>query len=78
MWMYGLCEFLHVTIFTSVLYILIVTGVFSVPKFRFRSFWITDVFSVFEVIVFDFVSERKYDNGNGLCVPVVSDRFHHD
>jgi hypothetical protein len=46
----------------------IVTGVFFAPNFRFRCFRNTDIVSVFGVIVFDFVSDKKYENGNDFSV----------
>jgi hypothetical protein len=45
-----------------------VTGVFSAPNFRFRCFRNTDIVSVSGVTVFDFVSDKKYENGNGFSV----------
>jgi hypothetical protein len=44
------------------------TDVFSVPNFRFRCFRNTDIVSVSEVTVSDFVSDKKYGNGDGFSV----------
>jgi hypothetical protein len=41
---------------------------FSAPNFRFRCFRNTDIVSVSGVTVFDFVSDKKYENGNGFSV----------
>jgi hypothetical protein len=51
-----------------VFYISTVTGVFSAPNFCFRCFRNTDIISVSGVTVFDFVSDKKYKNGNGFSV----------
>jgi hypothetical protein len=42
--------------------------VFSALNFCFRCFRNTDTVSVFGVTVFDFVSDKKYENGNGFSV----------
>jgi hypothetical protein len=44
------------------------TDVFFVPNFRFRCFRNIDIVSVSEVTVSDFVSDKKYENGNGFSV----------
>jgi hypothetical protein len=49
------------------------TDVFSVPNFRFRCFRNTDIVSVSEVTVSDFVSDKK--NMETVTVLVFSDRF---
>jgi hypothetical protein len=41
---------------------------FFVPNFRFRWFRNTDVVSVSGITVSDFVSDKKYENGNGFSV----------
>jgi hypothetical protein len=43
-------------------------SVFSAPNFRFRCFQNTDIISVSRVTVFDFVSDKKYENCNGFSV----------
>jgi hypothetical protein len=40
----------------------------STPNFRFRCFRNTDIVSVSGVTIFDFVSDKKYENGNGFSV----------
>jgi hypothetical protein len=47
---------------------LTVTGVFSAPNFRFRCFRNTDIVYVYGVTVFDFVSDKKYENNNSFSV----------
>jgi hypothetical protein len=54
--------------FTDRIWISTVTSVFSAPNFRFRCFRNTDIVSVFGVTVFDFVSDKKYENDNGFSV----------
>jgi hypothetical protein len=41
---------------------------FFLPNFRFRCFRNIDIVSVSEVIVSDFVSDKKYGNSNGFSV----------
>jgi hypothetical protein len=48
-------------------------SVFSIPNFRFRYFRNTDIVSVSEVTVSDFVSDKK--NMEMVMVLVFSDRF---
>jgi hypothetical protein len=43
-------------------------GIFSAPNFRFRCFRNTDIVFVSGVTAFDFVSDKKYENGNGFSV----------
>jgi hypothetical protein len=44
------------------------TNVFFVSNFRFRYFRNTEIVSVFEVTVSDFVSDKKYGNSNDFSV----------
>jgi hypothetical protein len=69
------CEFVVFVIFCQICCILKfdmftdrIFGVFSAPNFRFRCFRNTDTGSVSGVTVFDFVSDKKYENGNGFSV----------
>jgi hypothetical protein len=41
---------------------------FSVPNLRFRCFRNTDIVSDSGITVFDFVSDKKYENSNGFSV----------
>jgi hypothetical protein len=63
-----LCCIMKFDMFTVVFKISTVTGVFSAPNFRFRCFRNTDIVSVSGVTVFDFVSDKKYENENGFSV----------
>jgi hypothetical protein len=44
------------------------TDVFFVPNFWFWCFRNTDIVFISEVTVFDFVSDKKYENGNNFSV----------
>ena len=82
LWICGLCDICKFCCIVNLLYwdififiwlpivIKVPTGtdVFFVPNFRFRCFRNTDIVSVSEVTVFDFVSDKKYENSNGFSV----------
>jgi hypothetical protein len=61
------CELVIFVIFCQ-LCCIVKFDMFSAPNFRFRCFRNTDIVSVSGVTVFDFVSDKKYENGNGFCV----------
>jgi hypothetical protein len=73
LWTCGLCDLLSTLLYYEVWYIYRLYFRFRplpvyFPHQTFVSFRNTDIVSVSGVTVFDFVSDKKYENGNGFSV----------
>jgi hypothetical protein len=75
LWTCGICDLLSILFYCEVWYVYrsyfrfrLLSVYFPHRTFRFRCFRNTDIISVSGVTVFDFVSDKKYENSNGFSV----------